>query len=143
VYGQDPDPEVMTTTHLPVTPLTDRRRDSDDEGLEATSAQVVPITRGSGDRVRTIGVVLLDARGARWQPTLDLERLLAVAAAAAGLVAATGFISSALRQPGARVDRITMGPGGWVSFKGGRKPQPRGPRRPWWAVLLQARPLDS
>ena len=35
---------------------------------------------------------------------------------------------------------ITMGPGGWVSFKG--LPPPRvGPRRPWWAVLLRAQRL--
>ncbi len=32
---------------------------------------------------------------------------------------------------------ITMGPGGWVSFKG-LTPPPVGPRRPWWAVLLRA-----
>jgi len=42
------------------------------------------------------------------------------------------------------VQRITMGPGGWVSFKGtAAAPRLRGPHRPWWAVLLRARPLDQ
>ena len=103
---------------------------------------VVPITRGSGGCTRTIGVVLLDATGTRWQRTTDLERLATVATATVGLVAAAGCVAAAVRRPIARVDRLTMGPGGWVSFKGGQKPRPRGPRRPWWAVLLRARPLD-
>jgi hypothetical protein len=107
-----------------------------------TAPVVVPITRGTGDRTRTIGVVLVGPAGSRWQPTVDLERLGTVAAATAGLVAVTGFVAAARRRPTARVDRLSMGPGGWVSFKGGEKPRPRGPRRPWWAVLLRARPLD-
>jgi hypothetical protein len=73
---------------------------------------------------------------------MDLERLLTVGTVAGSLVAATGLVASALRRSGAHVDRITMGPGGWVSFKGGRKPQPHGPRRPWWALLLRAQPLN-
>ena len=103
---------------------------------------VVPVTRGIGGRARTIGVVLVDPAGPRWQRTLDVERLATVATATAGLVAAVGCVAAAARRPTARVDRLTMGPGGWVSFKGGEKPRPRGARRPWWAVLLRARPLD-
>jgi hypothetical protein len=107
-----------------------------------TGAAVVPITRGTGDCARTIGVVLVDSTGTRWQRTVDVERLVTVATATAGLVAVTGFVAAALRRPTARVDRLSMGPGGWVSFKGGEKPRPRGLRRPWWAVLLRARPLS-
>ena len=107
-----------------------------------TTPAVVPITRDAGGRARTIGVVLVDSAGARWQRTTDVERLTAVVTATAGLVAAVGCVAAAVRRPAARVDRLTMGPGGWVSFKGGGKPRPRGPRRPWWAVILQARPLD-
>jgi hypothetical protein len=103
---------------------------------------VVPVTRGTGDRARTIGVVLVDPAGTRWQRTTDVERLITVATVTAGLVGAVGWIAAASRRPTARVDRLTMGPGGWVSFKGGEKPRPRGPRRPWWAVVLRARPLD-
>jgi hypothetical protein len=103
---------------------------------------VVPITRGTGGCSRTIGVVLVDGTGTRWQRTTDLERLATVVTATAGLVAAVGCVAAAVRRPTARVGRLTMGPGGWVSFKGGEKPRPRGPRRPWWAVLLRARPLS-
>jgi hypothetical protein len=108
----------------------------------ATTPAVVPITRGSGRSTRTVGVVLVDSAGARWQRTVDVERLATVVTATAGLVAAVGCVAAALRRPTARVDRLSMGPGGWVSFKGGEKPRPRGPRRPWWAAALRARPLD-
>ncbi|MFL6127914.1 MAG: hypothetical protein ACJ73E_02480 [Mycobacteriales bacterium] len=103
----------------------------------------MPIRRGTGEGARTIGVVLLDPAGARWQRTADVERLVTVGTAAVGLAAVAGCVAAAVRRPTARVDRITMGPGGWVSFKGGRKPRPHGPRRPWWAVVLRARPLSK
>ena len=107
-----------------------------------TTPAVVPITRGTGGCTRTIGVVLVDSTGARWQRTVDVERLVTTATMAAGLVTTVGCVAAALRRPTARVDRLSMGPGGWVSFKGGEKPRPQGPRRPWWAVLLRAHPLD-
>ena len=94
---------------------------------------VVPITRGD----RTIGVVLVDGTSCRWQPTSDLDRMATVATVTAGAVATAGVLAAALRRP--KVQRITMGPGGWVSFKGDTGPKMRGPRRPWWAVLLRAR----
>jgi hypothetical protein len=109
----------------------------------AAAATVVPITRGTGEHARTVGVVLVDSTGARWQRTVDVEGLATVATVTAGLVAAQGIVAAALRRPTARVDRLTMGPGGWVSFKGGEKPKPHGPRRPWWALLLRARPLGQ
>jgi hypothetical protein len=109
----------------------------------AAPGVIVPITRGTGDRARTIGVVLMDAAGTRWQRTVDVERLLGVATIATGLAASTGLVAAALRRPTTRVDRLTMGPGGWVSFKGGDKPKPHGPRRPWWAGVLRARPLGK
>jgi hypothetical protein len=99
---------------------------------------VVPVL----SRGRTIGVILVDGAGARWQPTRDVDRLLTLATATAGAVATAGLAAAAVRRP--RVQRITMGPGGWVSFKGGGgAPRLRGQRRPWWAVLLRARPLDQ
>lgn len=104
----------------------------------------VPITTSSGRTTRTLGVVLIDGSGARWQRTVDVERLLTVALATGAAAAAC----VALRRPGPRVERITMGPGGWVSFRGGDRPKARGlrrhegSRRPWWAVVLRARPLD-
>jgi hypothetical protein len=89
---------------------------------------VVPVRR----RGRTIGVLVADAHGTRWQPTIDLEgiaRLALVGAAAVG-------VSVAIRRPSARVDRLSMGPGGWVSFRGFPAPKAER-RRPWWAALLR------
>ena len=63
---------------------------------------------------------------------------------AVGALAVAGATAVGLRWAGrpAAPRTMTMGPGGWVSFKG--LPAPRvGPRRPWWAVLLRARPLTS
>ena len=62
------------------------------------TVEIVPVTRGRGDRTRTIGVVLVDANGARWQRTVDLERLVTVGTVTAGLLAATGVVASALRR---------------------------------------------
>lgn len=61
---------------------------------------------------------------------------------AVGALAVAGATAVGLRWAArpAAVRTITMGPGGWVSFKGVRPP-PLGPRRPWWAVLLRAQPL--
>jgi hypothetical protein len=134
---------AMTTTHAPAARSADRWQDTPAPLGATASAQVVPVTRGAGRLTRTVGVVITDATGTRWQRTPDLERLVTVATVAGSLVAATGFVASALRRSGAHVDRITMGPGGWVSFKGGRKPHPNGARRPWWAVLLRAQRLTS
>jgi hypothetical protein len=91
---------------------------------------VVPVQRGRG---RTIGVLVTDGEGTRWQRTMDVEglaRLGIVAAAAVG-------VAAAVHRPSARVDRLSMGPGGWVSFRG--FPAPKGERRrSWWAALLRA-----
>jgi hypothetical protein len=90
---------------------------------------VLPVKRGG----RTIGALVADGDQVRWQPTVDIEglaRLALIGAAVVGLAAAT-------RRPSARVDRLSMGPGGWVSFRG--FPAPKGEeRRPWWAALLRA-----
>ena len=114
----------MTTTTNGAVPMADG------------APTVIPVVRHG----RTVGVVLVDAEGARWQPTNDVDRLVTVATVTAGAVATAGLVAAAFRRP--RVQRITMGPGGWVSFKGGAAPHVHGPRRPWWAVLLRARPLD-
>jgi hypothetical protein len=91
---------------------------------------VVPVQRGRG---RTIGVVVTDGEGTRWQRTVDVEGL-----ARLGVVAATAVgVAAAVRRPSARVDRLSTGPGGWVSFRGFPAPKAER-RRPWWAVLLRA-----
>ncbi|HEY6746400.1 MAG TPA: hypothetical protein VI357_11865 [Mycobacteriales bacterium] len=119
----------MTTSrdHAPSTP---------DLSTAAGTPSVVPVTHGD----RTIGVVLTDGAGSRWQRTPDLDRAFTIATVTGGAVAAVGLIAAAVGRP--RVQRITMGPGGWVSFRGAGSPRVRGARRPWWAHLLCAHPLD-
>ena len=106
----------------------------------ATTTSVVPISRGTGPSARVLGVVLVDRDGCRWQRTSDVDRLVTVATLTGGVVAAAGLVTAAARRTPARVGPITMGPGGWVSVKGAPAPRLR-TRRPWWAVLLRARPL--
>ena len=76
----------------------------------------------------------------RWEPFCAPRRgELAVAALAVAGATAVGLRWAARPQA---VRTITMGHGGWVSFKGTPPPTPRqGGHRPWWAVLLRAQRL--
>ncbi len=62
---------------------------------------------------------------------------------AVGALAVAGATAVGLRWASrpAAPKTITMGPGGWVSFKG-LTPPPVGPRRPRWAVLLRAQRIS-
>ncbi|KJE22492.1 hypothetical protein FF36_03184 [Frankia torreyi] len=73
---------------------------------------------------------------------LDLTRIVVVGEIVAAAVAVSRQF--ARRAPGPRAI-VRMGPGGWVSMKGGgvrlhgrRRRPPREQRRPWWALLLRA-----
>jgi hypothetical protein len=120
-----------------MTTLSEDAPSTSDRSVAGATPSVVPVTHGD----RTIGVVLVDGTGCRYQRTTDLDHILTVATVTGGAVAAAGLIAGALGKP--RVQRITMGPGGWVSFRGAGSPRVRGVRRPWWAHLLRARPFDS
>jgi hypothetical protein len=103
----------------------------------ALRPDAIPILRGSPGR--TVGVLVEDGDGLRWQPTPDVEALVRLGIVTAAAVALPVGVAWSLRRPTARVDRLAMGPGGWVSFKGFAVPKGRGERRPWWARLLRAR----
>jgi hypothetical protein len=96
----------------------------------------IPVLRGSPGR--TVGVLVDDGDGLRWQPTPDVEALVRLGIVAAAAVALPVGVAWSLRRPVARVDRLAMGPGGWVSFKGFAVPKGRTKRRPRWARLLRA-----
>jgi hypothetical protein len=72
------------------------------------------------------------------------DRAVAYCALGLGAFAVAGATAVGLRWAArpAAVRSISMGPGGWVSFKGVKQPHPAGPR-PWWAVLLRARPVEA
>ncbi|RIV37863.1 hypothetical protein [Micromonospora radicis] len=115
-----PAPPVGPAVQLPTTP----------------PVVLVPVTRAG----RPVGMFVAGAGGVRYRMLLDPDRLITATAGllALGLLGA-GVALRGRRRPPA-VGALTMGPGGWVSFRGVPAPAPRTPR-PRWARLLGARRL--
>lgn len=102
------------------------------------TAAVVPVL----DAGRPVGAFVLTGGRLRYRPVVDPDQLVTAAAGvlAVGLLAA-GLAVAGRRRPPA-VGAVTMGPGGWVSFRGAPVPTLRAARRrPWWARVLRARRL--
>jgi hypothetical protein len=92
----------------------------------------------------------------RSHPSVDLTRLLTTAEIVAGAVLVARILA---HRPGAPKAQVTMGPGGWVSLKGGTlavrpasrpwgrsRPVPfpkTAKRAPVWARVLSAVPLQA
>jgi hypothetical protein len=97
---------------------------------------MVPVRDGE----RPIGVYLLGDHTAVYRPAVDVTRLglAALATVAVSTVAVSAAV--ALRRRPA-VGSLSMGPGGWVSFKRTPAPPLRDAGRPWWARLLRAHRL--
>jgi hypothetical protein len=110
-----------------------------------SSPRFVPVERGPH---RLAGGFVVSHDGVTWRPAVDVERVLLTGLRLGAAVAAVGL---AVRGRGGAgpVRTVTMGPGGWISFRGTDAPRVVGLRRrnhpsshrPWWAVLLRARPL--
>ena len=98
--------------------------------------------------------VLRDGR-VRWHPVVDVTKVITTAELVVGGVMIARRLAA---RPSAAKAAVTMGPGGWVSMKGGvmavrpagrawrrTRPATTGPlpRRPWWARLLAATTLES
>jgi hypothetical protein len=84
---------------------------------------------------------VLSGRTVRYVPVLDLQDVVS-AVAVIGVAAAAGAAVAGVRRRRPAVGRVTMGPGGWISFKNASAPALRpGRRRPWWARVLRARRL--
>ncbi|WP_051684109.1 hypothetical protein [Blastococcus sp. URHD0036] len=103
---------------------------------------------------RPLGAFVVRDGRVRWHPVVDVTRLLTTAEIG---VAAVLVARQLARRPSGAKAAVSMGPGGWVSMKGGamavrparslwRRPRaasaPVG-RRPWWARLLAATTLES
>ena len=102
---------------------------------------LLPVTR-AGRRERLLGAYVMSGDGVRFAPVLDLDRLLAGCLAATTAITAVVALAVAARRPSPAVRTVTMGPGGWVSFKGVPGPPLRpAARRPWWARALRAHRL--
>jgi hypothetical protein len=117
-----------------------------EEGLVTSGSPVGAQVIGEGPPGRQV----------RRQPVVDLTRLLVTAEVVVGAVIVAHRLA---RRPSAPRARVTMGPGGWVSMKGGTmsvrpgsRPFSR-PRRiggtrppdraPVWARVLSAVPLQA
>ena len=101
---------------------------------------------------RPIGAFVVRKGRVRWHPAVDWTRVITTAEVMVGGVVIARRIAA--RPSGAKA-LVSMGPGGWVSMRGGAmavRPAGRGwrrrsvgaaRRRPWWARLLRARRLES
>jgi len=103
-----------------------------------------------------LGAFVVKDGDVRWHPAVNLTRLLTTAEIVVGAVLVANRLA---RRPSAAKAQVTMGPGGWVSLKGGAvavrpasRPwgRPRPPaagsgtqRPPVWARLISAVPLQS
>jgi hypothetical protein len=111
--------------------------------------------RMSGNRA--LGAFVVRNGRVRWRPAVDVTKVITTAEVVVGGVLIARQLAG--RPSGAKA-QVTMGPGGWVSMKGGamsvrparrawiprRRPaaRPAAPRRrPWWARLLSAQALNA
>ncbi|ROO59149.1 hypothetical protein EDC02_0937 [Micromonospora sp. Llam0] len=104
-------------------------------------AVLIPVSSGG----RPLGVFVCTAGRVRYRPVVAADRVAAAAAAVAVAAVGAAAVAAVARRRPAAVGTVTMGPGGWVSFKGLPGPAPRvvaDGRRPWWARLLRARRLS-
>jgi hypothetical protein len=132
----------------------------------AVRAHTATRARGTEDRPdldaemsgsRPLGAFVVRNGRVRWRPAVDWTRVITTAEVVAGGVLIARRLAA--RPSGAKA-LVTMGPGGWVSMKGGAmsvRPAERGwrrrrtaaptttapKRRPWWARLLAAKTLQS
>ena len=111
-------------------------------------------TERSADRA--LGAYVVKDGDLRWRPALDLTRVLTTAEIVLGAVVVARHLT---RRPGAPKAVVSMGPGGWVSMKGGTVAVRRGSRpfsrprpvvptpsdgpAPLWARVISAVPLQA
>ncbi|SHN78344.1 hypothetical protein SAMN05660350_02600 [Geodermatophilus obscurus] len=135
--------------------------------ITATAARSHTATRGAGagreesgfdaemSGSRPMGAFVLRNGRVRWHPVVDVTKVITTAELVVGGVMIARRLAA---RPSAAKAAVTMGPGGWVSMKGGamavrparrawRRTRPAAtgslPRRPWWARLLAATTLES
>jgi hypothetical protein len=143
-----------------VDPTVGREPTSFSPPHERDGVTLVTATRSGTRRdgtvtARPVGAFVVRDGTVCWRPAVDVTRLLPTAGVVAGAVLVAHRLS---RRPGAPRAHVTMGPGGWVSMRGGtvavresRRPfgRPRPVRarppehHPLWACAVSAVPLRS
>jgi hypothetical protein len=132
--------DVMTLLRHPAAPTTAQTVESDPTVIALpgpAGVSLVPVRR----KGRTVGVYLLSGGSVRYRPVVDADHVVSAVAAVTAVTVLGASVAAARRRVPA-VGTVSMGPGGWVSFKGVPAPALRaGRHRPWWARLLRARRL--
>jgi hypothetical protein len=105
---------------------------------------------------RALGAYVVKDGDLHWRPAVDLTRVLMTAEIVLGAVVVANRLA---RRPGGPKAVVSMGPGGWVSMKGGTvavrrgsrpfsrprpvTPAPSDARAPLWARVISAVPLQA
>jgi hypothetical protein len=125
------------------------------EGVTLLTATRSRTGRDGTVTTRPMGAYVVRDGDVRWRPALDATRLLTTAEVVVGAVLVAHRLA---RRPSTPKAHVTMGPGGWVSMKGGTvavregsrpfgRPRPvtRRPTEhvPVWARVISAVPLQS
>jgi hypothetical protein len=133
-------PQAAGPDGHPVTTLTDDRTAATPTGTGPPL--ITPAVRAGRRGDRLLGAYVRVGDEVRFVPAYDVDRLVTGVFAALAAVAAGAAVAGWARRPGPAVRTVTMGPGGWVSFKGVPGPPLRPTRpRPWWARVLRAHRL--
>jgi hypothetical protein len=148
VRARTPDPAVDREP-TSFSPLHER------DGVTLVTATRSGTRRNGTVTARPVGAFVVRDGTVCWRPAVDVTRLLTAAEVVVGAVLVAHRLS---RRPSTPKAHVTMGPGGWVSMKGGtvavresRRPfgRPRPvdarpcERRPLWARAISAVPLRS
>lgn len=125
------------------------------DGVTLVTATRTRTCRDGTVTARPVGAFVVRDGEACWRPAIDVTRLLTAAEVVVGAVLVAHRLA---RRPSAPKAHVTMGPGGWVSMKGGTvavrggrrpfgRPRPVGgrptERHPLWARVISAVPLRS
>lgn len=130
----------MTVIRHPAAPIGSAPKPAPDTTVIAlpgpAEVSLVPVRRDG----RTVGAYVLSGETVRYRPVVDVQDVVSAATAVLGIAAIGAAVAFGRRRVPA-VRTVTMGPGGWVSFKNASAPALRPSRRPWWARLIRARRL--
>lgn len=103
-----------------------------------TAAREAPVDRATTTAPSPAAAPRPDSDSCRRPAASEVTRIVTTAEVVVGAVLVARYLS---RRPGSSKALVTMGPGGWVSMKGGTVALRRGSR--WWARPTPVRPTST
>ena len=103
-----------------------------------TAAREAPLDRATTTAPSPAAAPRPDSDSCHRPAASDVTRIVTTAEVVVGAVLVARYLS---RRPGSSKALVTMGPGGWVSMKGGTVAVRRGSR--WWARPTPVRPTST